>query len=323
MTPDTIERHESIDDLLGPAAGRFFGLGYRLTDPRLRGAVVRADDTTWRLSATADATAGAAWSRKGDDVQEPHLSTTDLMVLGIASAYELIAQELDAESMTACSIASIDIRSPRRPIEGDLAVLPVTGHAPRGAAATGGDVPITVDVAGFTIALVVRRSCTVQPVAGQARVEDRPGDGVYCGVYRSRSPLVEEVELAWDEARATVVVPPLGRRPAEELCGFEAAFQPGLNLVDTFVATLQLGQVLLYRLDTLARAESDTLWMRRTVITVPGSPHPSVRSDARVRLDRARTLEQDGRSWRLADIVGTFDTGVRVSCSVAHVVGAA
>lgn len=323
MTTDTIERHESIEDLLGPAAGRFFGLGYRLTDPRLRNVGVHEAAGTWRLVATADALAGAAWSRKGDDEQDPHLSTTDLIVLGIAAAWEMLSREIGSGALTVCRITSIDIRAPRRPIEGDLAALPVTGHAPRGAATAGDEVPVVVDVAGFTIALVVLRSATTQHPLGSARVEDRPGDGVYCGVYRSRSPLVETIELGSDDVRAAVTVPLAGRRPAEELCGFEAAFQPGLNLVDSFVATLQLGQVLLYRLDELDRAASETLWMRRTLITVPWDSDPTVRSELHVQLDRARTLQQDGRTWRLADIVGTFDTGVQVSCSVAHVVGAA
>ncbi|OII18430.1 AvrD family protein [Curtobacterium sp. MCBA15_013] len=323
MTTDTIERHESIEDLLGPAAGRFFGLGYRLTDPRLRNADVVEDAGTWRLTATADAVTGAAWSRKGDDEQNPHLSTTDLIVLGIASAYELLARDLDAEAMTACSIMSVDIRAPRRPIEGDLAALPVKGHAPRGAATAGAEIPVVVDVAGFTIGIVVLRSTATPPVPGSTRVEDRPGDGVYCGVYRSRSPLVEDVEVSPNNVRASVTIPAVGRRPADELCGFEAAFQPGINLVDAFVTTLQLGQVLLYRLDEIDRSDSETLWMRRTLITVPGHPHSAVRTATRVYLDRSRTLQQDGHEWRLCDVVGTFDTGMQVSCSVAHVIGAA
>ncbi|MFJ4220056.1 AvrD family protein [Curtobacterium luteum] len=321
MTPDTIERHESIDDLLGPAAGRFFGLGYRLTDPRLRNAETHLSDGVWELTATADAVSGAAWSRKGDDEQEPHLSTTDLIVLAVASAYEILARERDAAALTTCAVARVDIRSPRSPIEGDLRALPVRGYAPAGFG-RGADVSVAVDIAGFVITVDVLQDPSALPVPGGARVEDRPGDGVYCGVYRSRSPLVEDIHLTGDEASATVTVPELGRRPAAELCGLEAAFQPTMNIVDAFVAVLQLGQVLLYRLDAIDRAASDTLWMRRTIITVPAERRPSVRSSTRTRLERARTLQQDGRAWRLADIVGEFESGIEINCSIAHVVGA-
>src|SRR4029453_10928830 len=54
--------------------------------------------------------------------------------------------------------------------------------------------------------------------------------------------------------------------------GLEAAYPQAPSALEHFVATLQLGQVLLYRLDNMNRADSNTLWMRKTRITLP---HPA------------------------------------------------
>src|SRR5690606_23714126 len=72
---------------------------------------------------------------------------------------------------------------------------------------------------------------------------------------------------------------------------------------------------LLYSLDGVARADSNTLWMRRTVIR----PAPETPADGRfeVRLREPRLLLGAQGGWRSAEIV-TDHAGLRLSCSVAH-----
>ncbi|MHC2187286.1 hypothetical protein ACVLV4_002956 [Rathayibacter agropyri] len=322
MTRDTIDRYASIEDLLGPAAGRFFGLGYRLTDPRLRRVEVGGDSAIRTLTAEADAISGDIWSHKGGAEQRPHLSTTDLVVLGIAAAHAVLAHDTDPADLISCSISRIDIRAPRRPIEGDLTSLPVRARsivdASPGDRAT--TTVVEIDIASFGLVVDVRMPpARAEPPHHLARSQDeRPADGVYCSVYRSRSPHVRDIILDVESARASLSVPESGRRPASELRGFEADHQPAINLVDALVATLQLGQVLLYRLDGLDRAESDTLWMRSTRITASPTRSWGTRSSLETHLDRPRLLLLKGESWRLADIVGKTDSGLQLSCSVAH-----
>jgi hypothetical protein len=68
------------------------------------------------------------------------------------------------------------------------------------------------------------------------------------------------------------------------------------------------------------RADSNTLWMRKTRITL-GRPRPNMASGPgtglAVGLRKNRMIMKDGESWRCADVVGTFDGG-EVVCSVAH-----
>lgn len=322
MTRDTIDRYASIEDLLGPAAGRFFGLGYRLTDPRLRHVKVSGNGAIRTLTAEADAISGNIWSRKAGTEQRPHLSTTDLVVLGIAAAHAVLAPYTDPADLASCSIARIDIRAPRRPIEGDLTSLPVSARSvvdpsPRELGATE---IIDIDIAGFGLMVKVRAPLArAKPPHRPTRsLYERPADGVYCGVYRSRSPRLNDIILGDESAQGSLSIPEAGRRPASELCGFEAAHQPAINLVDALVATLQLGQVLLYRLDGLDRANSDTLWMRNTWIAASPTRSWNTTSSLTTHLDRSRLLLLNGESWRLADVVGKIGSGLQLSCSVAH-----
>jgi Pseudomonas avirulence D protein (AvrD) len=90
-------------------------------------------------------------------------------------------------------------------------------------------------------------------------------------------------------------------------------------VVDTFVVGLQLGQLLLYELDSVTRAESNTLWMRRTLLEVGDQGRPRVASaPVSVRLEKSRLMENTRRQiWRAADIVCEFQD-ISMRCSVAH-----
>src|SRR5690606_21392631 len=130
----------------------------------------------------------------------------------------------------------------------------------------------------------------------------RPGTGTYAhadalpgpwndapfGVpHRDRRQLLTAVDVLPDAslARADLTLDPDG--PA--------------TMIDLFVAALQLGQVLLYSLDGVARADSNTLWMRRTVIR----PAPETPADGRfeVRLREPRQLRGAPGAWRSAEMV--------------------
>jgi hypothetical protein len=66
------------------------------------------------------------------------------------------------------------------------------------------------------------------------------------------------------------------------------------------------------------RAHSNTLWMRKTRITLS---RPQVAGGTgtglAAQLSKARIIQKNDDPWRCADVVGTFDGG-EVVCSVAH-----
>jgi hypothetical protein len=88
-------------------------------------------------------------------------------------------------------------------------------------------------------------------------------------------------------------------------------------MIDCFVTALQLGQVLLYELDGVSRAESSTLWMRKTVLELVTAKPVTGPIPAHVVLEDSTLLNSRTGIWRSADIVTEFH-GIRLRCSVAH-----
>jgi len=97
--------------------------------------------------------------------------------------------------------------------------------------------------------------------------------------------------------------------------------EPGrsaLSMVDIFVAGMQLGQVLMYRLDSLPRARSNTMWMRRTQIVAGRESVPAGQAKSiTVLLEQPTLLLAGTTTWRVATIV-TAVADWTMRCAVAH-----
>ncbi|MFI0264771.1 AvrD family protein [Streptomyces sp. NPDC017056] len=101
--------------------------------------------------------------------------------------------------------------------------------------------------------------------------------------------------------------------------GLDGELLESISMIDAFVAALQLGQVLLYELDGLTRAQSNTLWMRSTHITRAGASRPWHGSEPiTTSLQAAKALPTAaGETWRTADVVSAVGD-LTVRCAVAH-----
>ena len=89
-------------------------------------------------------------------------------------------------------------------------------------------------------------------------------------------------------------------------------------MIDSFVISLQLGQVLLYELDELTRAGSETLWMRQTTIVADTPYRPAAGAiPVAAALHDSRLVTARGARWRTAAIVGRTQ-GLTTRCAVAH-----
>ncbi|MGH8968103.1 MAG: AvrD family protein, partial [Actinomycetes bacterium] len=77
--------YRSIDDYLGPAQTRFFGHGYRRAQYRVADVTsTPADYADPGVRATVTIDYPLDWSVKETDVDlRPHLSTVDMLVLGV------------------------------------------------------------------------------------------------------------------------------------------------------------------------------------------------------------------------------------------------
>ena len=323
------ESYASIDDLLGDGRRRFFSHGYKTTNPRLR--TLRVAHTVAESTLTARASLGVegVWSIKGNQEQTPHLGTTDVLVLACRMAEALLASRFSPDILPAAYLTSVTISGGSEPVEGTLGDL--------GCKATlqdhGDGSVLRCSVASMSAVLEVAHApaelglASVESPSEEALVGDaamRPYGDLWAERQVTLVNVVLEPELEPVQATAHAQLsfrqqPTLGHHLADRR-GLEAAYPEALSAVEYFVATLQLGQVLLYRLDAMNRSDSNTLWMRKTRVTFAG-PGPKIGGGQgpglSVRLQKGRLIGKDGGSWRCADVVGTFDGG-EVVCSVAH-----
>ncbi len=325
---------DSVDEYLGPAESRFFGSGYRRVRYVVRDLAMDHHSAQHEsggsvpLRATVGVVYPTDWSSKSAHVElRPHLSTVDALILGVRLSETCLehATDMDDRLRRTAWLRRVDIKAGSEPNEEGLdavaveAVLRETTAAPD---TMGGHISV-VDcrIGNMTV------RCEVEHGVGPASsgrgtaagsVSSAPlrryGDG-----YQHQSQLVEKVRIdpASQHAEALVTVDPA---PGQGLLGdgLEAQYHPSVSMVDSFVVSLQLGQVLLYELDRFPRAESNTLWMRHTSIT-RDTPHRSAADpfEATASLVDARLLRTAGGIWRTATIVGDCQ-GVRTRCAVTH-----
>ncbi|OLF17258.1 AvrD family protein [Actinophytocola xanthii] len=314
-------RCESIDDYLGPAEGRFFGSGYRRARHEVGEVVVGADSGT---RSTVDVHYPANWSRKGDEADlRPHLSTVDMLVLGVQLSEAHLAHGLGlSPAQRARSwVRTVTLRAGTTPQE-DLTGLGGTAM-PRGTRA----VSDTESVTTYDCAVgAMRARCELQHPAGTGAhrgsrfdsLDDAlgPADTRYYGAglaTRTHRITDVQVDLARLRARADLRLDPVVVNG-----GVDGAYQPGVSLVDAFVADLQLAQVMMYELDSVRRQDSNTLWMLRTTLEATDPHRPCAGPvECRAAITGKRLLPLRGGTWRTVDIEGECG-GVSLRAAFAH-----
>jgi hypothetical protein len=306
----------SIDDHLGPCAGRYFGEGFKRVGHRLTGIEVRRAD----VRAVAAVTYPADWSRKAAGSPPPHLSTVDALVLAVqlAEIHLTHTYGLGLEQRRGMWLRSFEMRASATPQEdlhefGVRAVL-VRRH---GSVSTYecaiGAIGVSCDVEHASSPRFVAEGA----YAGADDILGPPAGRYYGDGYKARALRLGDVRVApgADLVQATIAL------SAPDRCaddGFAGAHQPSVSPLDAFLALAQLAQVLAYRLDGLDRGESHTLWMRRVALesAAPRQPigDPFVGA---VALRRTRRVSYRGDVWRTLDMAGGF-LGITARASMAH-----
>ncbi|MET9130622.1 AvrD family protein [Streptomyces antibioticus] len=322
-------RLDSVDDVLGDRQGRFFGEGFKRVGYSLADITVVPEDapgasggsgTKGQVHATAGIHLPDTWSRKGETLQRPHLSTLDGMILAarLTGLYVAHARRLGADARF--RVRGVRIKAGNAPDEEGLERFPVSARL-RSAVVSAGSPGLSTTTMDCTIGAMSVQVEAEHPTGVEYPAEGRYGDSAELdgpwnhapfGVsHHERAQFLEDVvadaSAGTADARLTLVDGqdvPKGQAP---------------TAVDLFVCALQLGQVLLYELDGLTRAGSNTLWMRRTSIEVTPVPDGASGSDGRFRvlLGRSNALPTAEGTWRTARITASLGD-LRMSCDVAH-----
>jgi hypothetical protein len=314
----------SIDDYLGPGATRFFGSGYRRVSYGWHDLEAGGPSDS-HVRALAAVRYPTDWSKKQNAVQlRPHLSTIDAMILGVRSAELCLLRqhELDPRQRCTAWLRKLAINAASAPYEDGLdqfqveARLNTTIQAPN-------RLDRWLSTFDGRVANMNVRSEIEHPLPDDASshrvTADSAPRGLYGEGYRHTSQSIEDIKIHTTAGRAEALVRvDAARREAALGEGLEAYYRPSVSPIDSFVVSLQLGQVLLYEMDRMTRADSNTLWMRHTIITTKTPYRPADRPfAATVHLEDARLVNMRGASWRTATIVGDTQ-GIRTRCAVAH-----
>ncbi|WP_181793543.1 AvrD family protein [Streptomyces sp. WELS2] len=302
--------YPSVDDKLGDRGTRFFGEGFK----RVAHAVTHVSVTpaTGTVEATAGLSLPGTWSQKGRTKQRPHLSTIDVMLLA-AQLTGLYTGHTFEHDPTRFVVRGVKIRAGAQPDEDGLEQFPVHAVHRSTTDAPGGEQITTMDcrIGGMTITVVAAHPAgsPVEAPGFYAQAGHLPGvwnDRPYGVDHHTQSQLLTDVHAD---------VADLSAGARLELTG-KGVF----TAIDLFVSALQLGQVLLYELDGVDRAGSNTLWMRRTDITIGKGPDTDRAYAAQrftVRLEKAQELPTRQGTWRTARIRADH-AGLSLACDVTH-----
>lgn len=314
----------SIDDYLGPSSQRFFGSGYKRSSYQIQ---PHMDDD--KLSATVDVSYPADWSlkQKGADLR-PHLSTVDVMILGVRSAETLLHNVLGLtpNQIELATIQKLVVRAGTRPEE-SLEGLQLSAEIKKTVTATNSngrttDSTVVAQVGVMQATVVVRHETPharqLAPPNYSYLIED--SDGYWGAGYRYGDQIIENVvaDIGALSAEAEVNVfsefSSLPRPKSSHSLGF-------VTFIDAFVSLLQLGQVLMYELDGIDRGRSETLWMQRLVLRpsshYEGRTSTADKALAKLRITDHQLLALPSGKWRNVDFAGDLG-GIDLSATFAH-----
>lgn len=240
------------------------------------------------------------WSKKGSNTIVPHVSTIDVISIALQASEQSLMQ---FTGDTPWALVSVYVKAPTTPVERGLDCIPFTTSFQL----TDGDLKTKTEISGFTVITNLESSAEKSETW---KAEPR----VYSDLFRSRVPIIHDIQFSAGVLHSRAEVPLLKQ---DEVGGdIDAHRRDSLNAIDAFVIALQLGHVLLYDLDGLTRAESETLWMRTTQIVVHGAIARSSNVSASLKDSRIRSLRGD--DWRLATIQSSLPELFDISCTVAH-----
>ena len=319
-----------IDDLLGPARGRYFGEGYRRVGHDVCDVVIDADPSgSGGVSALVWIRYPADWAvkRPGVDLR-PHLSSLDTLLIGVQLCEAFLAHRyrLDPGQRRRMWLRRIDAKAGQRPQE-ELAgfevsarlrdVRPLDGR-PGTYASTFecriGSMRLRCEVGHETTAALPRpgRYGHIDQLLGPAALRYY-GSGYRDGRYEIRDVGVDSCNT-YAECTVRRVG---GGAPAS--VGLEAGYQPCVTMAESIMMTAQLSEVILYRTDRLDRSRSNTMWLRSLRMERPDPParRTGAQFTGSIAVSKSRVVELGGARWRIVDMVA-FCEGIEQTHSLAH-----
>lgn len=286
--------YNEIDDFLGDKASRYFGTGYINSSQLVTGFILNnSEPERLTFSCVGKVILPESWSVKKSGNQKPHLSTIDIIELSLLG-FDHLVHEIYGHHI--CSIKLVNrliINAGKVPIESDFDAIDIQGKINKFTKTTN-----IVDI-------------TISNMNVQIYYQNDMNHFIESKVLPiSKSALeIKDVMINKEKMKASALV--INTRMLKEK--IEPWSTSGL-----FSVGLQLGQILLYQLDSIAREDSNTLWMKKTDINfLSYAPNIDVFHPIYTKLDRVRKYTTEDGEWRRADIYSIIGN-TKIICSVTH-----
>ena len=285
---------KEIDEVLGDKNTRYFGAGYIHSAHDIYNFCAETEDLeTLKLSCLGKVVLPQMWSIKNNGSQTPHLSTIDIIELSLLTFDRLIQSIHHLAICYKKLIQKMVIRAGKSPIESDFDKIEITGVMSK--------LSSNMNVLHLTIS-----NMSIEIIYKNDSSYMEPSEFV----DYFKTPLeINDVMINVDELKASALV--INKRTLNE------NIEPW-SISCLFSVGLQLGQILLYQLDNIHRAESNTLWMKRTEIHfLSDKPNMDTTHPIFTRLDQVRRYKTADGDWRKADIYSILGN-TKIICSVTH-----
>ncbi|MEJ6393491.1 AvrD family protein [Gymnodinialimonas sp. 2305UL16-5] len=281
--------YDSIDDFLGLRQGRYFGDGYLKSSQIIRDFEMSGGLSALQISCIGIVKLPEMWSTKGEAKQKPHLSTIDVIEFALECLRQFRIGTRRGHELSTDLLSSIAIVAGKSPVEDDMDAVPITGQVRLD---DGASEVMILKIANMEVTLRMRSEI----------------DGYARGLTFSRQPVeLGKVLLNTDEMQASA----MAHSSPDEAGG-------AWSLSASFACALQLGQLLLYKLDKIDRAKSNTLWMKKTFITFSDlMPCVGGQQPIHAHLDDVLRYTKADGDWRRANVCASF-CNVQITCRVTH-----
>lgn len=296
----------SIDNALGDHHDRYFGIGHKRTSYSLLDVATSPQGSTGSLRVEHQGT----WSQKAEGQARPHLSTIDAIIAGTLIAQDhLRATDRGSEQRLAgLRLARVRLRTGSAPVEA-FEAIPIRLTESR--SDTDDEHRFTCRVGSMFADLVLRAQTPRHPLAFDPGAQD-----YYSTHLRDHRQEITAIAAAPHVLSAEVTVHRDGPRRASR--GIQSAFADTLSALDYVLAFAQLAQVLAYHHDDLARANSDTFWLRSLTMDLTDRPAAlCVPQRMSGRITNPRILTMADTPWRLFRMKSEVPS-VTCSVEVAH-----
>ncbi len=302
---------DSLDEMLGPAQGRYFGAGFREVGSTLD----VTSNINGDLSAVAHLSYPESWSI--DSAGRPrraHVSSIDAIVLSL-QLVDLLSPELDTLENSRLRVASVLLRAGAEPWY-DIKCVPVTLSGEHRI----GGYTVQGRVGGVKVAIQLEAS--ENSFVGSADEHIAHAPNVYRELFKQTLTATDVVAL--DLQRGELHAKHRWSHSAGDTApvGVGAAGWPSPTIIDYLVTMGQLTQALVYAVSGTNRATAGPLWMRSmSIVTQNNSTLARDSFSTATRIVHDRTFERGDQRVHDVAVQSQSTDGAHATSTLAYTEG--